>query len=133
MWSLENATFRLGLKYSPNIFLIFSGLGITDGRSYIFTHGLWDFSTLPTTEKHHSLCRAEQYQDNRDAVTNQSSVALICNKPSERKGLYFVALRLDFIQHTCVTLKLPSQELNHALNTVLTIVSNVGDLGAPSM
>lgn len=36
VWRLEMVMFRLGLKYEPEIFLIISGLWITDGRSYIF-------------------------------------------------------------------------------------------------
>lgn len=51
------AIFRLGFKYSPYIFLTFSGLWITDGGFYIFTLALWDFSTLSSTEKHQALHR----------------------------------------------------------------------------
>ena len=54
--SPRNVTFRLGLNYSPNIFLIFSGLWITDGCPYIFTPPLWDFSSTPLYRKTpHSL------------------------------------------------------------------------------
>lgn len=56
------AMFRLGFKYSPYIFLTFSGLWITDGGFYIFTLALWDFSTLSSTEKHQALHCTEQQQ-----------------------------------------------------------------------
>ncbi len=64
MWQIQSQKCNIEIKikvftlHIPDI----SGLWITDGRSYIFTLTLRDFSTLPSAEKHHTPCSAEQQQ-----------------------------------------------------------------------